>query len=40
MNQQGEDLSSEFNLPDDCLMEIFGFMDVNNLKEALLVNKK
>ena len=40
MSQQGEDLSSEFSLPDYCLMKIFEHMDVDNLKEALLVKKK
>ena len=40
MNQPGDDLSSVLSLPDDCLMEIFEYMDVDNLKEALLVNKK
>ena len=40
MNQAGGDSSLEFNLPDECLMEVFEYMDVDNLKEALLVNQK
>ena len=40
MSQTSKDLSSELGLPDNCLMEIFECLDLDTLKEALLVNRK